>query len=53
MDRHVSYYIHMEVKEKYTRTKHYGKLKQEWSSLDDYLKIACWYPGIPPGCQVL
>ena len=25
----------------------YGRLKQNWSSLDDYLKISFWYPRIP------
>ena len=38
---------------KYTRAKHYGRLKQEWCSLNDYLKTAYWYPKIPLGHQVI
>ena len=34
------------LRQKCARTEHYGRLKQEWSSSDDCLKIACWYPSI-------
>ena len=32
-----------------TRVKHRGRLKPEWSSLDEYLKMAF----VPPDCQVM
>ena len=38
---------------KCTRVKHHGRLKQEWSSFDDYLKTTYWYPKIPPVVQGL
>ena len=34
------------------RNKTFGRLKQEWSSFDDYLKMAYWYLRIPLGHQV-
>ena len=38
---------------KCTRVKHLGKLKEEWRSFDDYLKIAFLYPRTPSSHQVI
>ena len=35
------------------KRKHHGRLKQEWSSFDDDLKFADWYPRILPTHQVM
>ena len=49
LKRYVFYPIQMEVQENaQEQSIMVGRIKQTWSSFDDYLKTAYWYPRIPP-----
>ena len=48
LEAFASYHIQLQMRKNEQGVEKHSMVKQKWSSVDGYLKVAYWYVGVPP-----